>query len=64
MPDEYKHDLNFLLRNKYAFEKENDKSFNEFFTQRKCKILLRKAYMRFKEQDFDPGGICFRAVRI
>ena len=60
VPDEYKHDLNFLLGNKYTLEKENYRSHNEFFTKKESAKYCYKKLMDFLNQhSIDVGEYVF-----
>ena len=60
VPDEYKHDLNFLLGNKYIFEKKDYRSFNEFFTKKESARYCYERLMCFlKEQGINAREYIF-----
>lgn len=60
VPDEYKHDLNFLLGNKYTLEKENYRSHNEFFTKKEsAKYCYKKLIDFLNQHNIDVGKYVF-----
>ncbi len=50
IPNEYLHDLNFLLENKYKITKESFRSHNEFFTKKDTAKYCFEVFLRFLEK--------------
>lgn len=50
IPQEYAHDLNFLLGNKYKIPKQNYRSHNEFFTKKEVARYCFESFLQFLEK--------------